>query len=266
MSPVTRTLKFLQSILARYGVLVYRQQLLPYGVDPAFDIKRLFGGARCIVDVGANVGQSATYYAKAFGDATVYSFEPVGSTFAQLKANTRGEKRIRCFEQGLGAHEHEATIRLTCPTQSSLLNAASDGDSRENTATVSITTGDAWAAAQGVGSIDLLKIDTEGYDLEVLKGFAGMLSRGKIKAVLVECEFDRVTVEPHGNFFELYRLLTGYGMRIVTFYTDSATPRGMAWGNALFAVVAGAKAASKHDGEAIQAGAQAVGGGVGQSR
>ncbi len=260
MSPFTHTLKFVQSMLARCGVLVYRQQLLPYGVDPAFDIKRLFGGVSQVVDVGANVGQSALYYAKAFGNATVYSFEPVPTTFAQLKENTEHEKRIVCFELGLGAHEHEATIRLTVSTQSSLLNAASDEDSRENTATVSITTGDGWAAAQGVDSIDLLKIDTEGYDLEVLKGFGGLLSRGRIKAVLVECEFDRVTVEPHGNFFELHRLLTGYGMRIVTFYTDSATPRGMAWGNALFAVVAGAKGGPEHNGEAVRAA------GVGQSR
>ncbi len=262
MNPIRHPLKFIQSMLARCGVMVYRRELLPYGVDTAFDIQRLFGAVDRILDVGANVGQSALYYAKAFGSASIYSFEPVGSTFAQLKANTEHEKRIVCSNVGLGSYEHEATIRLTCPTQNSLLNATSEGDSNENTATVRVTTGDAWAAAQGVDRIDLLKVDTEGYDVEVLKGFRGLFSRGKIKAVLVECEFDRVTAEPHGNFFELHKLLTGCGMRIVAFYTEKATPEGMAWGNALFAIAPGAGRGAEADG-----GRRAEAGvGVGQSR
>lgn len=40
--------------------------------------------ARCIFDVGANIGQSAKAFANAFPNAVVYSFEPFPAAFHEL--------------------------------------------------------------------------------------------------------------------------------------------------------------------------------------
>ena len=41
-----------------------------------------------------------------------------------------------------------------------------------------------------IESVDLLKIDTEGYDLEVLNGAENLLTSGKVQMILTETGFD----------------------------------------------------------------------------
>src|ERR1051325_952616 len=225
-------MRAIQRLLARCGVMAYRRKYFPVGIDVMYDLQRLFGEVGLVLDVGANRGDMALQFAKAFPAARVCSFEPVPATFGKLKSATAGGATGRWFPGASGSRAHSTTIRLNANEHNSLLQET--GERGAGTADISVTTGDAWAESEGVTSIDLLKIDTEGYDLEVLKGFRGMLSRGAIEAILVECEFARVTPEPHTSFFDLHAFLTGCGMRLITIYTDCATAQGFAWGNALF--------------------------------
>ena len=43
-----------------------------------------------------------------------------------------------------------------------------------------------------IPSIDILKIDTQGHEIEVLEGSEDMLASGKIKVIISECIFDDV--------------------------------------------------------------------------
>ena len=122
--------------------------------------------------------------------------------------------RVRCFEVALGAHDGDVTIRLAERSgHNSLLNVADPG---LETVTLPVTRGDAWASANDVDHVDVLEIDSEGYDLEVLDGFDGLIAAGKVQTVLVECEFDRVRPEPHTSFFKLHDYLTPRGMGFTT--------------------------------------------------
>ena len=197
------------------------------------DLERLLPRVTTIVDVGANEGRMALLFARAFPEARVFAFEPVPSTFSILRARTSDIPRIRCFDVALGDHDGEVTIRLAERSgHNSLLNAVADPG--PETVTLQVTRGDAWASANDVEDIDVLKIDTEGYDLAVLDGFERLIAAGKVQSVLVECEFDRVRPEPHTSFFELYHHLTPRGMGFTTLYTDSVSSNRFAWGNALF--------------------------------
>jgi FkbM family methyltransferase len=197
------------------------------------DVGRLVPRVSTVLDVGANEGQMALPFARAFPEAKVFAFEPVPSTFSILVARTSDVPRIRCFDVALGAHEGQVTIRLAERSgHNSLLNVVPDPG--PGTVTVHVTRGDAWASAHGVEHIDVLKIDTEGYDIEVLHGFEGLIAAGKVRSVLVECEFERVRPEPHTSFFELYDHLTARDMGFTTLYTDSVYANRFAWGNALF--------------------------------
>jgi hypothetical protein len=57
--------------------------------------------------------------------------------------------------------------------------------------TIRVFAGDDFCKKNNIDGMDLLKIDTEGYELEVLKGFSGMISAGKIRAIFCEVGFDR---------------------------------------------------------------------------
>ena len=222
----------IQQSLAAVGIVAHRRNNLRFGHDAVFDIERLLAKVSVIVDVGANEGQSALPFARIFGSAHVFAFEPVPETFAILTARTAREPRIECFNLALGAQEGTTTIRLAAWSgHNSLLDVAQPGP---GTVSVTVTTGDAWAAAHHVEHIDLLKIDTEGYELEVLEGFDSLFAAGRVEAVLVECEFDRVTTEPHTSFFSLYEYLTKRDMGFTTLYTDALASNQFAWGNALF--------------------------------
>jgi FkbM family methyltransferase len=211
---------------------VHRRSSLRYGSDPMLDLDRLLARIATIFDVGANEGQTALSFAQSFPDAEVFTFEPVPSTYSILERRTSDVPNIHCYQVALGNRTGEVTIALTPKSgQNSLLNATEPGP---GTATVQVTTGDSWLSAHDVAHIDVLKVDTEGYDLEVLAGFEGVLSAGEVHAVLVECEFERVRPEPHTSFFDLFEFLTTRGMGFTTLYTDSVSARQFAWGNALF--------------------------------
>src|SRR5688500_8257342 len=73
----------------RFGVDIRRagSDLLD---DPLAAVGRLSGARPCstIVDVGANVGQSALAYARRFPSARIHSLEPFADAYKLLKRNT----------------------------------------------------------------------------------------------------------------------------------------------------------------------------------
>ena len=127
-------------------------------------------------------------FAAAFPDAVIHSFEPVSVTFDLLVRNLRGRPKAYCHRLALGKAPGEAQIYLTQHSTTSSLIRPDDARGSE---IVQVGTVDEFASTHGLDRIDLLKIDTEGFDLDVLEGAAGMLSRGQIKFTLVEVGFHR---------------------------------------------------------------------------
>ena len=99
-------------------------------------------------------------------------------------------------------------------------------------------TTDAHCAQAGVKSVGVLKIDTEGADLAVLRGATGMLSRGAIDFVYVE--FNDLQPKPGttgGALVPIDDLLRPHGLRFIATYNDYIVTEGemFAVSNALFA-------------------------------
>lgn len=140
---------------------------------------------RVILDVGANVGQSAAEFAAAFPQAEIHCFEPVAGTFAELSARFEGQELVHCSCCALGAERGEATIAVH---RGSTLSALMTGPVPDGVPTeqVEISTVDAVCAERGIAHVDILKVDTEGHDLDVLFGAQGMLERKTVALVTVE--------------------------------------------------------------------------------
>jgi FkbM family methyltransferase len=220
-----------QSAVRRLGFDVLRRDRVPFGVRWVDDLSRLMGKRTgpTFIDVGAHIGETAQRLVQRFPDAAVYSFEPVPSTFAVLERNTSTFAGVQCVNIALGDVVGEATISTDRPGRNTLV----PGISASTSATVPMKTLDVFCADNGIVQIDLLKIDTEGFEAPVLRGSLGLLSNGCVDFVLAECDFRRRIDEPHGDFFEIHDLLTKHGFLVVSFYVGGVDSSGWMWGDVL---------------------------------
>lgn len=167
--------------------------LLPTGVDIAHDIRHFDPKLeiKLVFDIGANIGHTTTLFSKRFPDAQIYAFEPVSNSFSKLKENTIQNKNIHCFHQGFGSQKMDKLIYLQkCSTCNSLLEEFNNKNSNHiGEETIKIDTIDDFAGLHGINSIDLLKTDTEGFELEVLKGADKLLLQNKVMFIYVEAGF-----------------------------------------------------------------------------
>ena len=110
-----------------------------------------------VVDAGANMGVFSTLVASKYPGATVYSFEPTPDTFATLQKNIQGYKNIKAFNKALGEVVGMAKLAI----------ASSHGGNHiaEEGIPIEVATIDSLDM-----KVDFIKMDTEGYEANILKG------------------------------------------------------------------------------------------------
>ena len=102
-----------------------------------------------------------------------------------------------------------------------------------------MTTVDAFCAVHGIDKIDLLKIDTEGYDLVVLEGARELLRSGRARFILVEAVL--IVVDLHSRFVcarDFVRVLAEHGYEAFGIYDQMPHldgRRSLGYFNLLFA-------------------------------
>ena len=172
------------------GYWIFRHIHIPIGCDLPTDINsRLFLPMNTIFDIGANIGQTALMFNKSFPTAKIYSFEPVANTFDRLIINTKTCSKISSFKLALADTDGPVDIRIFEDIDSelnSLSEIAMNNSDKFEIERIDVATGDKFCAENQISTIDLLKIDTEGYEIQVLKGFSKMIEQGKIKAIYCE--------------------------------------------------------------------------------
>lgn len=151
---------------------------------------------RSIFDVGANEGQFAIGALAAFPGARVISYEPGGLAFARLERALAGYPDIEFVNKAVGSAEGEATLRVTNADQSSSLLELGRGhleaypeikETRQET--VPVTTLESEFRRIAPDKPVLLKIDTQGFEMQVLRGAGQAL--GEIRWIVFE-----TTTEP----------------------------------------------------------------------
>ena len=85
--------------LVAFAIFVKREYWIPAGQE--IDV---------ILDLGANVGYSAVYFAHHFPNAKIVSLEPSEENFACLQANTEGYKNITTLKQGVWWREAQLEL------------------------------------------------------------------------------------------------------------------------------------------------------------
>jgi FkbM family methyltransferase len=163
-------------------VLIFQNIFIRRDYD--FDVKRT---PEIIVDAGANIGFASIYFANKFPDAKIIAIEPEESNLVILKKNIAPYKNIILVGKALW-HENK-TINLVDPGSGKwgFMTQAKGGVEEKFGKTVHEVQGatvDTIMKEQGIGHIDILKIDIEGAEREIFKDPSAWIE--KADALIVE--------------------------------------------------------------------------------
>lgn len=162
--------------------------------DLLADVRNLIGrDASIILDVGANIGQSAEAYSRAFPAAAIYSFEPFPASYNQLVR--KAIPRVTAIQAAVFSHPGRAILKVNADSRAnSLLSATAEGReifpeklAEVDEIEVDLVTLDGLHAQEAFEYVDFLKIDTQGSELEVLAGAEAILP--DVRIVQAECNF-----------------------------------------------------------------------------
>ena len=219
------------------GYWIHKKSTLPVGTDIFVDIhERLHCKPfKVVFDVGANIGQTWEWVRANEPSSKIYCFEPVSGPFAELKKLVGNDSNTVLEHLALGEAKGQKTIRLF--DENSSLNSLKDdvmnntGYSKEEI--VTIDTLDSYCKKNNISKIDFLKIDTEGYELNVLEGAGEMLSSESISFIYCETGFLRQN-NRNTYFADLTEWLEARGYHFFGIYQLVSNGWRKDFGNALF--------------------------------
>ena len=141
---------------------------------------------RVVFDVGACRGDWTARALELMAPEVVHCFDVDPVQRRHVADRFRDDPRVVVADEGLLDDAGWVSF-LRYPANPALNSLVDVGQPIAYTAERgAVTTGDAYARAAGVDTVDLLKIDVEGSDLRVLRGFDGLLRNGRVRVVQFE--------------------------------------------------------------------------------
>lgn len=162
------------------------------GFDPIFEeALRRVPSDGVVFDIGANIGVTAL--AAASQAASVHAFEPDGVARGFLEHNLaqNGAENVTVHPLAVG-HEVGRLPFFSDTISKSASHLVSDATlDHVSEQSVEVTTLDVFTAASDIPRIDLIKVDIEGFEIDVLRGAPKTLSRYRPRMLI---EFNAFTM------------------------------------------------------------------------
>jgi FkbM family methyltransferase len=132
-----------------------------------------------ILDVGANIGCTTILFAQLA--KRVVAFEPTPRTFRHWKANiaASGHQNVVGWNYALGAEEKSSMVAYAESNRAGAFVMDKTAPGLGATAVVDVKRLDDVMATLGVGVIDFMKLDVEGYEHRVIEGGWQCISRNR---------------------------------------------------------------------------------------
>jgi FkbM family methyltransferase len=169
---------------------------LQKGTAAGTEHKLALRGLNCeyIVDVGANRGQFAVISRKIFPKAKIHSFEPLAEPAQIFRRIFSSDPNVILHTCAIGREKTTAIIHITreddsssllpiTKAQSSLFPGAIEKETRQ----VAVLPLSEALGTTSIPPASLLKIDVQGFELEVLQGCEEILER--FSHLYIECSF-----------------------------------------------------------------------------
>ena len=216
---------FARPIFLKLNKLLYRLSLSGLGIlnyktskisgEKYFIEKFMSNKNGVVIDVGANIGNYIIDLLKINKNLIIHAFEPHPLTFSKLRKNTEIYPNVFIYNKGASSKcgflnlydygsndgsEHASLFRDVI----SEIHGSKSVSSHE----VELIDLDGFIESNKIAEVSLLKIDTEGNELEVLRGCAKSICLGKIKAI--HFEFNEMNVASRVFFKDFWIILSNY--------------------------------------------------------
>ena len=179
-SPTVRE-AMLDGIRFRLDLSDYMQWSAYFGVERELR-EKLYGLAapgNVAIDIGTNIGEVLLNLASRVGPTgRAIGFEPNPDTRERCLQNLALNPGLPAVVHSIALGDAEGELSLGRPC---LSNSGGDrimGDG-QGTIPVRVTTLDRFAEAEGIGHVDLIKIDVEGFEMHVLRGGEQVIRRDR---------------------------------------------------------------------------------------
>lgn len=206
----------LKRLAARAGFHVVRNRNNP--AHTMMGLGKVKFGA--IVDVGANIGQFAREVRKHFPETKMYCFEPVPVALEALAAWAKTQQAVEVIPLALGDEPGQVKmfVHSEHTSSSSLLPTTDQNHSlfpetvRQSEILIAVERLDDWARGKlpPLEADLLLKIDVQGFEVNVLRG--GEETLRQVAAVIIEVNIESL-YDGQGKFSELVQILDVAGLK-----------------------------------------------------
>ena len=183
-----------------------------------------------VFDIGAHYGETIKLFTKKLRIEKIFSFEasPKNYQILEKKISNYDPNKVKIFNYGIGEKISDGFINQTLESSSSTINEINlkskylkrklkilnidKKDSFQSKVPIKILSLDYFIEKNNIKNIDLLKIDTEGYEFNVLKGLSKY--NHLVKLVYFEHHYDDMIIK-HYNFGDIHQLLKSYGFKML---------------------------------------------------
>lgn len=149
---------------------------------------------RVIVDIGANIGAAALFFHVNFPQARVVCFEPSPTSFVLLQSNLADEANVELHQAGL--LDCAERLRLFVGNQHCMQNSLMQSiETSEAFEEVEVRRASDEFKRLGLDAVSILKIDTEGSELPILRDLSAMLERVDLLYLEYHSEADRRAID-----------------------------------------------------------------------
>jgi len=229
--------KYLGIILKFFGYRISKTRSAKYKSNYDFYYKTFITLKNPVIfDVGADKGVFINLFSKMFEDPTIHAFEPNEKTASDLFKIYKLNKNITINQIALGDEISDKKFHRSYVSGSSgfykrsvntrhykrkiISNNINDNNLYSDSPIVNINTLDSYCEKNSIDHIDILKIDTEGYESKVLEGAKRMLQSNKIDVLQLELNHSSVYMDDHNvpiskSFYEIEKNLIPYNYRLV---------------------------------------------------
>lgn len=185
-----------------------------------------------IFDVGAYNGKSIVRFKKILCQSAIHSFEPSSENYQLLSSNFGNEPSITLNNVAVGPEKGKIELKVNAKKDTSSVfsidqnhkwaerRCAETGVSIDKflieTEIVNVVTLDEYIQNKNIERIDILKIDTQGFELGVLNGSQESIKAGIFDFIEIEILLQGIYTGAEKNILDIEKLLIPNDYKLVT--------------------------------------------------
>ncbi|MCB0793252.1 MAG: FkbM family methyltransferase [Flavobacteriales bacterium] len=179
--------------------------------------QRLLRPTDVVVDIGANIGIRTLAFARSVPMGRVISFEPHPASFKRLQEHVALNKltHVQVVNKGIGPMERSERLFEVVSSNSGMNRIVADPDRMGDLPYIEVRIAPLHTELQalGIGHVDAIKLDVEGFEMEVLRGAKEVLERDA-PILFIELDDDNLR-ENRSSAQELLASLSALGYTVV---------------------------------------------------